>query len=367
MTIKKLSVVYISGTLGLGGAERELVNQIKALLPLGVSISVINIGNEQNFKDEILNLGAEIYQIKHDLSKIHKLILIIRLIYKLQPSIIHSQHFYTNLYALFASKILRIPVIGSVQNDLNSEIKANGIFGKPSFLWLPNLSTNSTLAYDRIISFGFPSKNLFLLRNAIDLDIYDKSIENLTSKKNNDPFTIITIGRLVKQKRIDIFIRLIQRLHLKFHIEALVIGAGPLQKELINYSKELRLEKIVKFLGPSDNIPQLLSKSDLFVLCSDHEGMPNVIQEAMAAGLPIVSTNVGELYWMVENGVNGYLVSPNDENDLFDKTKIVIEDVDLQKLFGIKSRRIAEEKFSLNRLQKALIEIYVRVINNFYG
>jgi L-malate glycosyltransferase len=137
----------------------------------------------------------------------------------------------------------------------------------------------------------------------------------------------ISVGRLVKRKGFDVLIRSIARIQDE-HIHALIIGDGPLKRPLIALAKALGVAHRVHFLGMQSEEKkfQYLAASDIYVLSSMHEGFGIVLQEAMQVGLPIVATNHGGQTDFLRDGVNGFLVEPNNPAALAEKIQAMIND-----------------------------------------
>ena len=130
-------------------------------------------------------------------------------------------------------------------------------------------------------------------------------------------FTFITAGRLSSEKNQIMMIEAINALH-KQNIECdlLILGEGSERSVLQNKIQEYSLQKEVKLLGKIDNVEDYLAKSHVFLLTSRYEGLPLCILEAMAAGLPVVSSNVGGVPDIVKEGETGLLFEPDDMSAL---------------------------------------------------
>ena len=124
------------------------------------------------------------------------------------------------------------------------------------------------------------------------------------------------------------------------NIKLILVGDGELAKEMrkVNNSKE----SSVFFLGRREDVPKILKGSDICVLVSKREGLPRCIMEAMAAGKPVVATDIRGNRDLVEDGVNGYLVKLGDVEGLANSIIKLVEDDDLRKEMGKKGQEIIE-------------------------
>jgi glycosyltransferase involved in cell wall biosynthesis len=121
---------------------------------------------------------------------------------------------------------------------------------------------------------------------------------------------LVLVGRLVPLKRIDIFVRAVARLSASLpDITAIVVGEGPLREQLEQLTRGLWLEERVRFVGQQARVEDWLRRARVFVLTSESEGLSLSLVEALRCGLPAVVSRVGDLEDVIEEGVNGYLVS----------------------------------------------------------
>ena len=145
-------------------------------------------------------------------------------------------------------------------------------------------------------------------------------------------------------------------------MEALIIGGGRREAEMRRLAAELGLAGRVHFLGPRDDVPDLLSALDIFVLPSHSEGVSLALLEAMAASLPVIATRVGGLPEVVTDGENGLLIPPQDPEALATALERLLADPDLAQKLGGNARKQVEANFSLERLGREINEIYGELI-----
>lgn len=144
-------------------------------------------------------------------------------------------------------------------------------------------------AKDLIDNFNVPSKKMHVVHNPIDLDHINK-IESIKSFFDEEKFNIITLGRLDVGKNHLMLINAINKTQNPL-LRLYIFGIGDMQEELENLIKKLNLEDQVFLMSFNPNPYQYLKAADLFIFGSNHEGFPNVLLEAMACGLPILTTN----------------------------------------------------------------------------
>ncbi|MFB6273388.1 MAG: glycosyltransferase family 4 protein [Salinibacter sp.] len=167
--------------------------------------------------------------------------------------------------------------------------------------------------------------------------------------------TLTFVGRLVHQKNP---FALLQAMRTVDHGRLLVVGSGPYGARMHTYVQHHGLEGRVVMTGQREDIPELLSASDLFVLPSRWEGLPLTIIEAMMAGLPVITTDVGGNPELVEHGVNGLLVPPNDVEALASAIRRLSHDESLCKQMGEAGQAKAMEMFGHTRMLTAVETLY---------
>jgi len=154
-------------------------------------------------------------------------------------------------------------------------------------------------------------KNVFMIPNGVDTELFHPR-----AAPKDGHFTILFVGRLVEQKGVTYLLKACAKLKAEGENFVLnIAGDGPLRAELESEAKALELGSRVCFLGwvPREKLPELYREADIFVLPSFDEGMPNVILEAMASGLPIVATDIKGNNELVKSGTNGFLYKEQDE------------------------------------------------------
>lgn len=142
-----------------------------------------------------------------------------------------------------------------------------------------------------------------------------------------------------------------------FDVVALIIGAGD-QGELKALCKTLNIEHRVYFLGSKKNVAQYINKFDVAVLSSESEGLSNAIIEYMAAGLPVVCSDVGGNSELIEHEVNGYLYSVGDVKKMAFLIEKLLEKPEIRQAFGSYSMKVVREKFSMDSMIRNTLNTY---------
>lgn len=185
-----------------------------------------------------------------------------------------------------------------------------------------------------------PTSEFLTIPNGVETDRF-APIERTESPK----IKILFIGRLIPRKG---FHRVVQalpevrkRVSVPFEVE--VVGTGAHRSELDTLAEELHVSDLIRYVGmvPYDKLEKSYQYADIFVLTSLSEGMPSVILEAMGCGLPIIASDVGGNNEIVHEGENGYLILGDDVHLLTDRMVALLEDAQLRRRMGNKSREFA--------------------------
>ena len=276
---KKLSFLFLAGTLGHGGAEKQLYLLVKTLYNKSHKVSVVSFGNDEYWENIIRNIGIPIVSIKSS-KRFIRFIKLMYLCFILKPDIFYSYHFYTSGYVGLICKFFpNIKSIGSVRNDGYSEVKSNGFWSK-YHMKLPDLiianSKQGLIAIHSLL--GLPLNKLHFISNAIEIHKFD-------SKTKENPLhvlKIVFIGRLVKEKNPEMFISICNELKysgIKFSAE--IYGDGFLKQKMIDLIQNFDLDERVKICGINTNISNELNNYDILISTSLNEGTPNVLLESI--------------------------------------------------------------------------------------
>lgn len=195
-------------------------------------------------------------------------------------------------------------------------------------------------------------KNYSVVYNGIDI----KRKKN-NYKKPNGKLKIITISRLIDWKRIDLIIKAIKDFR---DVKLRIIGTGKEENRLKQLVKKLNINDSVEFLGfiKNKDIHKYLINSDIFILPSIGDSFGIVFLEAMACGLPIIAAKAGGVPEVVHDGYNGFLVEPNNLEELVNVILNLKEDKQLRKTFSVNSLKLVKEKFGWDKGSQQYYELY---------
>lgn len=198
----------------------------------------------------------------------------------------------------------------------------------------------------------FNEIDIEIIYNGVDTDKF-KPVVN----KSGFNIDILFVGRLIRRKGIINLLKAFKEVCDEYeNCELTIVGGGPKRKYLENFCKRMKIESNVNFLGAVEyrDIDKIYQKAGIFVLPSLEESLSNVIQEAMASGLPIITTDTGAAELIDENG---FIVDKGDYKQIKKAIMEYISSPELMRKHGQQSRKVAE-KMSWSNNAKAYIEIY---------
>jgi glycosyltransferase involved in cell wall biosynthesis len=154
----------------------------------------------------------------------------------------------------------------------------------------------------------------------------------------DDAVLVLGVGRLAQQKQFARFIDVVARVRRQLPVQAVIAGGDQgCQADLEAQTARLGLQEAIRFLGKVPDAHELMSAGDIFLLSSDHEGMPNVVLEAMAAGVPCVATRVNGVGDLIHHGETGF-VAAHDVDELAQHVIRLAEDAELRRAMGARAR-----------------------------
>jgi glycosyltransferase involved in cell wall biosynthesis len=223
------------------------------------------------------------------------------------------------------------------------------------------LAVNSRAAIRNIAATGMPVEHIYYLPNVVDTDHFRPA-----TRPPAETVRLLAIGRLVNQKRFDRFLSILARLRRESTkpVKGVIVGAGPYRERLEGQAVELGLlPDALEFKGSVQDLKPIYQDADILVSTSDYEGTPNVVLEAMASGLPVVATRVGDVPDIVRHGETGYLSDPEDSQAMTDTLLALINQTELRAEIGDRARKHIEANHSVNRLPGLLEDLYSEALS----
>lgn len=262
---------------------------------------------------------------------------------------------YREAFFIFLAKILRKKIIGHFhagdvenyypfQSKIGQKLIRSGLNLCDGLIAVSNESARQL----REIT---PNAKISIIPNAIDVTDFDFK----TEKKSENFVRLLFVGAIGKLKGERDLIKALAMLRDKnLNLKVSFLGYGA--ESLKSYCDELKITDFIEFLGAVSLEERLgfFEKADVFVLPTYAEAMPMSVIEAMAAGLPVISTNVGGIPELIEDGENGFLFECGDVSALAEKILLLAEDKNLRQKVGKKAREKARKQFDLDQYTEKL-------------
>lgn len=381
---QKIKLCYIITRMIAGGAQRIVLDLIRHVDPKVFDIYLIagtETGKEGSLWRELDILLPEDHifpcpSLVRNVSIIRDVVAyfhIKKILKKIQPDIVHTHTSKAGIQGRLAAHHLNVPRIIHSTHGLIYSTEAN----------IPNVSGRKLLVgtFKKVERFvGYKSHQLITLSeketgDAMALNLAPReSIKNIANGVDLSPYTAIPhedgqwgkknirlgiAGRLNKEKGHEVLLLCMKTLLQKYpDIHLYIAGEGPLLNKLKKATQKLGIADHVTFSGYQSNMAYFLSKIDIFVLSSFYEGFGLVLVEAMAAGLPVVATDVGGVREVVEDGSTGLIVPAGSQSDLVMGIEYLLQNPELARDFGKKGRNRALAEFSISTMVKAHEQLY---------
>ena len=202
-----------------------------------------------------------------------------------------------------------------------------------------------------------PRLDIPVIPNGVDAGFFQPPVSAQPPPGPENPARLLFVGRLVRQKGLDLLFKALAGLRQPFHLRLVGDGGqrGELEREAMHFPASCRVE----FLGWQDRntIAALYREAHLFVFPSRDEGMPNVVLEAMASGLPVLATAIPGSTDLVRDGLNGRIVPPEDPEALADALKDLLATPGRLATMGGASRSIVEHEYTWHRVAAAYLDL----------
>ncbi|KON27197.1 hypothetical protein AC481_05560 [miscellaneous Crenarchaeota group archaeon SMTZ-80] len=370
-----LKILYVMGNTIFGGGERVFTQLISRLNKNRYELVCACLPKGQ-LADKLEELKIPLCAIdfRHRFS-IKTFLKLLKIVQSEKPHIVHSQGARVDFYTRLTARLARVPIIVSTIAAPVEEFNVNPI-KRIIYIFLDRLTekyvdkfiaVSESMRRKLITKHKIPSGKIVRIYNGVEVEnYYYYSSDDYIKKEFNigrNTLLVGTIGRLVWEKGLEYFIKAIKEIEdstwqMKDNIRFLIVGEGELRRELENLVKELKIEQKVVFTGFRKDINKILSVLNILVLSSLREGQPMVLLEAMAAGKPVIATNIEGLDETIIDGVTGILVPPKDPASLAKVIASLLQNRDKAEKMGQAGRSIVEERFNITARVKEYERLY---------
>lgn len=356
--MEKIKICYVIGTLEVGGTEKQLLQLIRRMdrekfMPVVIAFRGGVLKEEFERTVKVIVVGK---RWKIDLFFLIRLISIIR---KEKPDILQTFMFTSNTWGRIAGILSGVPVLISCERstDLwkkNYHFLIDRILG----FFTDKIVCNSYSVknhYEKML--GQISRKLIVIRNGMDFEEF--FVGNVMKPQKKKGKIVLTASRLSYEKGIQFFVEAAKIiLEEKKDVRFLIAGEGPLRKTLEEFVKKCCIQDNVTFTGYIKDIQNLIAQSDIVVLPSLWEGLPNIVIEAMAMKKPVVATDVGGTNEIIRDGENGFLVPPGNSVKLAEKIMLLLLNENIAKEFGENAFTFVRKNYDISLMISSYESLY---------
>lgn len=362
---RRIKVAFIITESEIGGAQSH-VRDLYARLRNRID-GILVAGGSGPLFGQMKALGAQTVQIEsltNSLSPIHMLKAVRNVIRALQGSsvdFIHAHSAKGGAVARLAGLWLKIPVIYTVHGfgfKKAAPWKQRWAAKLAEYVLAP-LTAQMICVSDEEARMA---RTLPIQRSRVN--VIRNGVEDVHQRCHPDaPVTrVVMTARLAAPKRPDLLIQAMTTADFPTAANVVLAGDGPQRESLSRQAEEAKVAPRVQFAGNVDNIPSLLASAQLFVLLSDHEGLPISILEAMRAGLPIIASDLPGIREQLVHGESGWLVNHLDPSALADAFRTLSSDPALRQALGSAARRRYEQLFEISAMAEQTYKVFLRCV-----
>jgi glycosyltransferase involved in cell wall biosynthesis len=360
-------ILLLVTDLEYGGTPLRLVRTAIALSRIGFEPILGCLGPEGPLSAELRRRGLETFACdarhRYDAGCLVRLARVIR---RFDPDLIHATLFHANMAARLVGKWDRHRPVLTASATIEIERRWH-LWGESLTAGLSDFHLANSEAVRRHLcdELGFSPQRVAVVPNGIDLDRIDSTtaVDRVAWNIPLDEPLLVWAGRMDPVKGLDTLISAIDMLSAEHRFHVVLIGDGPKRQRLEARLSGLRSAQRVRMLGWREDVVGWFKAADLFVFPSRTEGCPNSLIEAMASGCTVAASDLPACRELIEPGVSGELVPPDQPTAWVDRLTVLMRDTARRKRLGQEARRRIQRRFALPTVTKELGKIYVALLN----
>ncbi|MBV8758778.1 MAG: glycosyltransferase [Deltaproteobacteria bacterium] len=363
-----LSIVHVLSSFGVGGQERVALDLAIGQKARGHQVSVISLAPPPDgaMADEFREHGIAVDRVEKrgglDPTLVPRLARALR---TMHADVVHTHNPLPLIYGAPAARLAGAAAIHT-KHGRNPAGRANRLLRRAAAqLAHAFVAVSETTLEQAQAQHDAPRARMHTIANGIRLDRYhpDPAARAKTRAELGlgDAWVVGTVGRLDGYKNQALLVRAMAPLLAK-GARLVIVGDGPTRADVEAARAALPDPSRVVMTGRRMDVPSLMPAFDVFALSSQTEGLPLVVPEAMAAGLPVVSTNVGGIPTVIDEGQTGMLV-PVEEEALRAALQSLFADKERARRMGARAREVALERYDYGRMVDAYLALYQNAIS----
>lgn len=357
-----MKIVRVINSLDFGGIERvyEIVAKYNES-PSG-DLVFVALGKGGAAADVIKSLGFKVIVLGHRtaIPNFRLLVRITRLLRELRPDLVHSCGAEGNFYGQISAWLVGIR--GRIAEEIG--IPSQSLVARIIFGFVYKLSHGVVAVASSVADYlnkknGVSRRKIHVVYNPVDTRLFEE-----VRAEGHARFTFLAVCRLHPIKNLGSLLKALAVIRNSHDVELSIVGDGEQRQFLESLCEQLGLTDVVKFWGYQPNPAPFFARSDAFVLPSFSEGHPVSMIEAMVAGLPVLVTKVGGASELIIDGVNGYLIDPNNVKDIVHKMEVILGlSVKSRNDVADRGRQLVVDRFTPAVYFRNLDEIYYKILH----
>jgi glycosyltransferase involved in cell wall biosynthesis len=366
-------VLQIIDSMGFGGAEVLLRDLTRSLLAHGQRVGVC-YNTDGAIAAEIKDMGVTVTRFPH-FGRVDPILVfrLFRWIKQMKPDIVHTHLFKSDFHGRLAAHLAGTPLIISTLHNCHNWARnpiLGNIYGANARLADHIIAVSDEVREYAIKYLHIDPQKVTTIANAVPLDRFgdNRAAGRKVRQEFNIPPSTALIGivaRLTEQKDHENFLHAAQKILIQSpDTRFLIVGDGPLGDSLKALSVNLGMQNSVIFSGLRQDIPAVMGALDMLVFSSRWEGLPVALLEGMASFLPVVSTNVGGVPGVLQDGVMGLLVPPADAEALASACLSLIKDPELRNRMGQAGSTHVQSHYGMDGMVNKTISMYQTLLQN---
>lgn len=369
----KLRVLHLITRLPVGGAERLLVDIARGLDPQRFTSVACCIQERGELAGELEASGIAVHSLERMRTKRFDWRAIgdlARLMREQRIDVVHSHLYHANLYGRLAARRARVPAVATVHNTYAKRKLHRELLNR----WLAHISAkviavSEDVRSDLMRHDGIPPQKIALIHNGIDVGRVETALTRGEARERlgvtGDAIVLGCVARLEEQKGHRFLLEALARLNeparSSGRFRALLVGDGRLRAELEQRAAELGVAAWTRFLGTRHDVPDILKALDICVMPSLWEGLSVAMLEAMAAGLPLVISDVSGVSQVIGDNEYGIKVPVGDVPALVRTIRALADAPERRVALGAAARQRVRAKFSAQAMLSDLSRLYEEV------
>lgn len=354
-------ILFLSTGLNCGGAEMQIFHLAKGLQARGWQAQVVAMLSGGSIAEMFEESSIPVHDlgIRRGVPDIRAFMRLRKIILMFRPDVVHSHMTHANLLARMTRAICPIPVLVNTIHNMTEHRRWTELAYKMTNSMADLTTIICQAAAERYVKIGAVAANrVQVVVNGLPIEQFRPDSRSRAAIRQeleiSEEFVWLAVGRMEAPKDYGTLVRAVAQTRNGLF---LVAGDGPLRREMEQLAAELRVLDRIRFLGIRRDVPRLMAAADAYVMSSAWEGLPMVLLEAAASGLPIVATNVGGNSAIVRDGISGYVVPPCDPQALARAMQRMQMDP-ARPTMGSVARDFVEKHFSLSAVLDQWESIY---------